>query len=444
MSRPALCLTLTFITFASNSTFGQQSAFEIMKRQLPGDANIAMAVDISGTLQAPLASDGSWQLTGDSSSRSVQLPGDGDKAIVATYVNISDNFRRSTGAAVVSMKNMPSMNLIARAGNGHVEQIGGRSAAWTSGNRFYADLGSNHLGIMVPGDRQAAFKWVESAGKAVSPRCVVLAANAVTSGDQIAVAIDMKNAPQIQNVTRLIQASGVADKYGINAQLLAAKLSAIDTIVIHLSITDTMKARAELTFGEPLGISNVAAKELTLSALGTLGAEIPGLEDWQISTSGQQILIAGDPSPAAFRCIMSLMEFPSVETGSVQVASPAEESASKMAASSLEYFTTVVGLIDSLKEQTKNVASDSYWIERYAQKIDRLPIMDVDPDLLDYGEKTAQTLRVISRIPNVPPSQRDNSFDRQAYEKKQNGYKLIDDATAQLRRTMTERYRIAF
>jgi hypothetical protein len=35
-------------------------------------------------------------------------------------------------------------------------------------------------------------------------------------------------------------------------------------------------------------------------------------------------------------------------------------------------------------------------MDKYSQKIDRLPVLDVDAELLDWGEKTAQTLRVMA------------------------------------------------
>ena len=154
--------------------------------------------------------------------------------------------------------------------------------------------------------------------------------------------------------------------------------------------------------------------------------------------------------------------------------------------------------MDDLEKETKTSFGNTYWFDRYSQKIDRLPILHVDPELLDFGEKTAQTLRVMSGsrkganisgglartdasangggsrnggYRNYDQSYRNSGYGGRnrvaqahrdlnsdinavnaakaraaagATNTKIQGFKLITDATVEMRRTLTERYNVEF
>ena len=61
---------------------------------------------------------------------------------------------------------------------------------------------------------------------------------------------------------------------------------------------------------------------------------------------------------------------------------------------SQKYFRSVKGLIDEL-HQTLNKTRDNHadWFERYARKIDDLPIKDIDKDLLTFGGNVSNSFR---------------------------------------------------
>ena len=69
-----------------------------------------------------------------------------------------------------------------------------------------------------------------------------------------------------------------------------------------------------------------------------------------------------------------------------------------LALASQQYFKSVTGLLDDLTGKRK---SDEFvtwgqvglWFEKYAARIDQLPILHVDPDLLDWGSNVSAQLR---------------------------------------------------
>ena len=126
-------------------------------------------------------------------------------------------------------------------------------------------------------------------------------------------------------------------------------------------------------------------------------------------------------------------------------------------------------------------------MERYSRKIDRMPILHVDPELLDFGAQLATTLRSMALskreggidygtatagmggggysnysisygyfgnpIGDVYSGARASAADRSAARAQSmasangarvEGFKLIDDATAAIRRKMTQKYQVEF
>jgi len=68
-----------------------------------------------------------------------------------------------------------------------------------------------------------------------------------------------------------------------------------------------------------------------------------------------------------------------------------------MAVKSLEHFRSVVTLLEGIKKDMKgnlaNLSSMSLWFDKYAKKIERLPILNVDEELLEYSAYAARQLR---------------------------------------------------
>ncbi len=165
---------------------------------------------------------------------------------------------------------------------------------------------------------------------------------------------------------------------------------------------------------------------------------------------------------------------------------PEEVNESLIRESSLTYYRATDVLLKDLKRELRGNKASSAIMERYARRIDRMPILHVDDDLLDYGSNLAETLRVIAlskrqggiqsgvgtagmggggysnysygygysgnrgdRYAGARASAADRTtIKSQAMAESKNvrveGAKLIADATAQIRRHMTQKYQVEF
>jgi hypothetical protein len=227
------------------------------------------------------------------------------------------------------------------------------------------------------------------------------------------------------------------------------------------------------------------AKPLVLGALQNLGLHADELAAWKVTLAGKSIRMNGPLSADAQRRVFSVIELPVPELdapadGSATAgsdAAPANDSAAREA--SLAYFKSTEVLTADLRKGLKETKATSAWLERYAKRIDDLPVLHVDELLLDYGDKLAETFRVMSLSKrqagiragvrategtyagfydyngyyNFGSTAYSSAADRRQAEKEEmsvasdtrvQGWKLIDDATADIRRTLTKKYSVEF
>jgi hypothetical protein len=103
-------------------------------------------------------------------------------------------------------------------------------------------------------------------------------------------------------------------------------------------------------------------------------------------------------STPGIRKLLSVIESPAPSAGVSEVSSAASEASASVAqgAKTKVYFQSVSGMFDDLKDDmrnAKNLASTTLFFDKYARRIERLPTLDVDTEMLDYGAYVADQMR---------------------------------------------------
>ena len=134
-----------------------------------------------------------------------------------------------------------------------------------------------------------------------------------------------------------------------------------------------------------------------LQVLADKGALIEDFQSWTVQTKGSEISLAGTLSASGRRRLMSVVDSPVSENSLAESpsVSPGELPAME-AKKSREYFRAVVGMANDLKSDmrnAKNLASTHLFFDKYAKRIERMPILGVDEELLNYSAFVANTLR---------------------------------------------------
>jgi hypothetical protein len=468
-------------------SFAEASDFSKLISKIPGGANSLVMMDTDAILASPVAMNNGWakKFSEGSADRPMYLPPEADKVVIGSQLDLVRGCARSWEVAVMGMKEPVPMRLIARAEGGYVDEIRGVKVAWVPSDAYFIEIDTETLGLMAPANRQAIARWSdhEKTPQVGLSEYLKSAATQVDKGTQAVLAIDATDAIQTHRVKAKLEGSEFVK--GADLDKTVALVSSLRGLVLKLSFTDKVRAVAQLDFATSVTLPSNVAKTLVLGALEDLELTLPGTENWTCSVSTNSITLSGELENDALRRIFTLMEVPTTKFSSLKDADFEDNSQATMAKSSVAYFHSVDALLKDLKTRTKsNSGGDAGWTDRYATKIDRLPILNVDQELLNWGEKVSETLRVMAgsrRMSNmqgasaerVANSQTGLSYTNDGYgyggynytspraaaanvsnvradavasgtSVKLQGWTLIDNSIIEIRKSMTMRYGVEF
>uniref|UniRef100_UPI002619FD9B hypothetical protein n=1 Tax=uncultured Gimesia sp. TaxID=1678688 RepID=UPI002619FD9B len=462
-----------------------KAQFDDLLKRIPSSANSLVVIDVTAMHASPLARKDGWLKKHEAAyvERPIYLPPEADKIILAAQINMSKELRENWELAVMDLKEPIPMRSIARAEGGYVDSINGLHAAWTPSDAYFVRLNTSVMGVMHPANRQAVSRWAEfgrnSTSSVVSPYLKQATKRVRSGGPQIAMAIDLDDIALPHQLQESLEQSEVLKGNKSKIKELFDLISGIQGATFTVKVGSKAEGELRIDFDSDTAKFSNFAKPLVLEVLGKFGAYVDDLEKWKSELQGKSIILNGPLSNDGMRRVFSILEIPTTKFSELKDKDLSPGSPEVVAKASLTYFKSVTVLTDDLRKYLKsNKDNHSVYNERYARKIDRLPILNVDEDLLNYGSQVAETLRSISlakRGAGTRSGVRNSSLygnynynydsNNNYYSSRSNAsvkiqnrteeqaratgvrftsWKEIEDATAAIRREMTKRYQIEF
>jgi len=495
MKFSSLSLLTVFLTSLSASLSWAAPFDELLKR-VPAGVNTLVLIDVETTLATPAAQEGGWgkKLELSNVDRPIFLPPEATKLVIAAALRPSDNFSRLWELAVMELAKPMSMRSIARSEGGYVDQISGFVAAWTPSDAYFVSLSDHELGVMFPAERQFVSRWVNLAkeeGNQLTSDYLRSATKLTNSKVPIMLAIDLKDVVRPHELNAKLQDSALIKESGLAVEQVSTIVASLQGAMLRVAVGKEVQGQLRIDFAEPVAPIKAIAKDLILNALEDMGAHIADLEGWKLELDSRAITMRGPLSKDGLRRVFSIVEIPSTKFSTLKGAEPSiskDPSESKVRESSLIYYRATDVLMKDLRRDLRGNKASSAVMERYARKIDRMPILNVDDELLDYGGLLAQTLRAMAlskrqggiqsgvqtagmggggqsysnynynynyggRGGDRLYSAKQSASDRSAIKasamansknRRVEGFKLIDDHSAAIRRQMTQKYGVEF
>jgi hypothetical protein len=453
--------------------------FETLSRRLPADTNAIVLMDVQQVLVTPLAQQQGWgaKLEAAYADRPVFLPPEAKKLVLGAALQPNADFIGRWELALMELSAPGAVRSIAKSESGYVDDIAGVPIAMTPLNAAFVDLGNNILAVMRPADRQLLSRWLarQKQGYPSGLSDYLRTAIALVNDRvQVLLAVDLTDVLSRREIDeRIAKADWIKEKKA-DAAAIAAIAATLRGATLRLAISDKCQAQLKIDFDADVAPLGSSAKPLVVNALMNLGFPTTELAKWEVSLAGRSILLQGQLSTDAQRRIFSVIELPSTDLKAA-VPSPGDASASpsqdEAKERSLAYFKSTQTLIADLRKSLPDTKATTAWMERYARKIDELPVLHVDEQLLNYGDKLAETLRVMSLSQRQAgiragvrategrgyygdgttaydaDAQRSQSRKEEmsvANDTRVQGWKLIDDAAADMRKAMTKKYGVEF
>jgi hypothetical protein len=376
--------------------------FEELAAKVPGSANAIVLLNAEQLLASPLAKREGWAKNYDSAfaSGSVGIPPDTRKLVLAAQIDF-DHHHPLWELAVADFGQERTMAEVARATKGTIDPLSEQPSVALQRDAYVVQLEAKRLAVMSPANRQSIARWLRDVvAKHASQLSPYLSGTLVASSDsQIVMALDLQDALAPDLVRAQVASSNALAGKKVDLDAAAKAISSVRGVVLEVAVTDGAFGRLMVHFDEDASVLIPVAKPLLMEVLGNQGATIDDIESWEVTTEPKRFVFHGTLSQEGRRRVFSLIDNPAVAlvapAGEGQAA-PNNPQLSKEAQASQEYFATISKIRDDLRDKAKDVKTfgqHALWLDNWARRIDRLPILNVDPELLAYGRYLTARMR---------------------------------------------------
>jgi hypothetical protein len=380
-----VCLLALIFLAGPGATPVSASAADMLSR-VPRDANMVVILDVATLVKSPMGKAEGWD-KGKNVGR------------VKTLVSASHLGGLDSGPAwELTLAEGPGLKMeaIADAYGGYRESIGGKPAAATPQDMYFVQVEPGLIARFTPGDRQRLARWLDGGTMGVSP----VLAMAGTSTAPIVVALDLTDAI---SPNRILDDWTESEPPTLAAKEIdpldaAAVLASITSIVLEVQADEVGTAKCVVQFSGGLSPLKGSAREVFIQALSIAGLSIGDLRKWEVTEEGSKLVMSGLLPGESVQRIISLGDSSKLSTSNAVAgsdaggaATPADPKAAAAEATQ-EYFKTVSKAIDRIGDPATSMTEKGKWLAKEAQTINKLPILNVDPEAIAFGNYVSDTL----------------------------------------------------
>ncbi|MDA7911865.1 hypothetical protein N9061_02555 [bacterium] len=410
----AFCVTLLSVTSAN-------AQFENAAKWVPENANCLVMVQAENILNSAIGRRENWATDRSAAFRSGAsfFPPTTKRILMGSQIDFE--FLDSVYHVGVFEKKGSEINLVevSKRVNGNIATIGGKQALELPNNSYLIKVDNTTLVTMTPSNRQMTTRWLAktSNGKMrVSPYL----AEAVKFADQnaqVIVAFDLEGVLDPAEVEKRLVSSGAVLE--VSAAAVTKTLSTLRGVTLGVTVNDKISGAIKIDFSsDPSNVTPVS-KAILIAALKKNGLMIDDIASWNVSSSGNQILLSGPMTSEGFRQIGSLVHQPledDMHGASGSVTSSAEPTKQNMATKTKQYLGDIDHILE-IQRKKKEEQLDTYakWFDRYARQIDGISILGVDPIAIDFGTYVGNAFRDISGDLNTSDLSKNEAVSSQGF-----------------------------
>jgi hypothetical protein len=393
---------LTFAIAADNGYAG----FRDLVGHLPDGANTLVLFNVEEILAAPLAEKEGWRAKQQQAFTSnwIVVPPGTSRFAMAARLEIG-SMQTLWHAGVAELQFEPSLPQAAAMHGGSVDEINGRNVIALPPNTYVVQFRKQLAGFLTPANRQDTGRWIDavysdSSRVPLSPYLAEAVGFADKFGTPVIVAVDLKHVLSAAFIRSRLEAFGSLKGQNIDLDQLSTALASLRGMMLGITVSDQVYGKVIVHFEQDVAVIKDLAKPLLLAALANHGAMIQEFVQWEASVNGKEITLAGYLQHSGRQRIFSLLDAPP-ELRTPPPSSPGETQQTEqkmLALASQQYFKSVKNMLDDLggkrqSEESVTWGQVALWFEKYAARIDQLPVLHVDPDLLNWGSHVSDQLR---------------------------------------------------
>jgi hypothetical protein len=490
----ALAVALVACSAASAGPFD-----ELLKR-VPEQTNAILFVNVANLKKSAFGMKRKWSELSQTNFQAgvSNVPPTAARALVAEQLD-PRSLHHTWRIELVQMPVDVRLNELRRREGGTEEAIDGSPAVLSPRGSYFVQLEPSLLAEYHPADRQQVGRWIrfcKQNNKPVVSPYLVQSAAAMGNRPMAMLAVDLRDVFDLEGLRQRVKEAKVFRGERIDLEQMAQTLATIRGLQIRVEVEADITGQIRLDFADSIGPLRAFVKPLILKAMEGMGAAVEDIENWAPRVEENTIMLQGKLTERTARLLLSPADNRSTQSAYADIATSASATGANPAAvASFRYFRSVNSLVDELgaEGKTKTLSKRGYWYQQYAAKIDALPILNVDKELLDFGATLSETLRKMANVASTTKDDNSmiqhNTIDTSVYVPTSYGYgygayggygwyggpsqltnvnnyrqvanlcyqnsstekrfreetwKNINDATFAIRRKMTEKYKMEF
>lgn len=396
-------LVAILFALASPWCYGQTS--DLANYALP-NANSVLFLNVSKLMASELANSENWREEFEKAYATgvISLPPTTNDAMICSEIDFS-SWTPTTTVAAFNFQDAISLNAISRQYQGLNDEILGKKAVLLPQDIYVVQAEDRRAAMINSANRQAVTRWVKAAlSNPVNQLSTYLKAAADRrSISDLVQAFDLEGAiPNIVLAGKVKSSAALAKLDEQESQQALKLLQSLRGITLEVIVRTTADSRLVVDFGDSILDSAIEehGKELLLEVLAEAGLMIDDLSSWNGRAEETKYILQGKLSGNGLKHVMRLIRSPISNFFADDKKLIESNNESQMAYESQQYFRSIQKVMAEIDEMTKrdDVAISRYakWFSHWADEIDALPILNVDPDLLDYTQKLSASFRACS------------------------------------------------
>ncbi len=386
--------------------------YDPLLARLPASTNAIILIDAEKIFASEYAKQQNWRSTYAKrfDSNPSMLPPTTKKFVWGTELRL-ETMSPGTQYAVMNLSRDLSMPQLAKWRGGNLNVIDALQAVATPTGGMAIKFSQVEYGVMQPASRQKAARWIRESSDTSQLRLSSYLESVLTDDGRrnahICQAIDLTDSVDRQVVGAALAQSAVVMQHGLDVDRVADLLAGIRGVNVLVSFADQPRGKLMIDFQGNASVLGDNAKALVVEVLNEAGASLSELPQWSATTDEHTITLQGPLGESGLMRMFTFLEMdPGVldandhqaEDGAAGQASAATEEeryANDPAQITREYYESVQKYLHDLSRErgAKSYYSIAVWYDKYAKRIERLPILNVDSGMLDYSETVIGHLR---------------------------------------------------
>ena len=328
------------------------------------------------------------------------LPGNVVRVRIAAELDL-ESFQPDWEIGYAAVEKTSTAESIAQREGGYVDTLQGRSIVWTPNEMYLVPLADNVVSIVRPADRKFVGQWLKKDRSNVISSYLQQVAGRLTDRQSVSIAVDLEDVLSMGVLNeKLAQSKSLQGK---NIESIAKSLSSVQGITISVA-SDALEATVLIDFlSAPTELTPVA-KAFFAEVLTARGVQLDEFSQWKMSavSEGKTLSFTGPIASETLDDLLGMFTVHRASRGVTTVSktdSPAaptsgQTSPSIVAENTRDYFRKVINIVHRVRDYSANNTGErAQWNGNMANRIDEMPTLEVDPQMVMFGAEVAKSLR---------------------------------------------------